>query len=58
MTDRKPNSGRGVVIGILVLGVFLALVGLKFRRFPEDDGKSLTPAGPATTRIAPGAARS
>jgi len=53
MSERKVGSGRGLVIGILMLGVILALVGLKFRRFPEDGGKSAAPGGSATTRVAP-----
>jgi hypothetical protein len=52
MSERKTESGRGLVIGMLVLGVVLALVGLMFRQFPEDGGKSLAPGGPATTRVA------
>jgi hypothetical protein len=53
MSDRKTDSGRWLVIGILVLGVVLALVGLKFRQLPEEDGKSPVPGGPATTRVTP-----
>ena len=50
MSDRKTGHGRWLVIGMLVLGVVLALVGLKFRRLPEDDGPATTPVAPAPAR--------
>ena len=43
----KSNSGAWAVIVILALGVVLALVGLKFRRFPENVGRPSQP--PAAT---------
>ena len=47
---KEQGNGRWVVIGIVVLGVVLALVGLKFRRFPEGDRPGETAPPPATTR--------
>jgi hypothetical protein len=41
------GNGRWLVVGIVALGVVLALVGLKFRRFPEND-RGVVP--PATTQ--------
>ena len=36
MTDHTPpNNGKWLVLGLLTLGVILALIGLKYRRFPE-----------------------
>ena len=49
MSARTGSNGRWLVVGILGLGVVLALVGLKFRRFPEGEGGSVAPA---TTRAA------
>jgi hypothetical protein len=46
MSARTAGNGRWLVVGILGLGVVLALVGLKFRRFPEGD----RPLRPATTQ--------
>ena len=48
MSARKAGNGTWLVVGILLLGVVLALVGLKFRRFPEREGPPLT--NPATTQ--------
>jgi hypothetical protein len=39
------TSGSWLVVGLLSAGVILALVALKYRRFPED-----RPEIPATTR--------
>ena len=50
MKQVQSNNGAWAVIIILALGVVLALVGLKFRRFPEDLGKPPYPQ-PATTRV-------
>jgi hypothetical protein len=44
---RSNRSGVWAVIVILTLGVVLGLVGLKFRRFPEDE-RETTPATMAT----------
>jgi hypothetical protein len=38
------SNGKWLVVGILALGVVLALVGLKFRRFPEGEGGVRAPA--------------
>ena len=38
------GNGKWLVIGLVTLGVVLAAVGVKFRRFPEEI------RGPATTR--------
>ena len=36
MSDIRPsNNGKWLVVGMLALGVVLALIGLKYRRFPE-----------------------
>jgi hypothetical protein len=36
MTDsNRSNNGKWLVVGIVSLGVVLALIGLKYRRFPE-----------------------
>ena len=48
MSARNTGNGTWLVVGILLLGVVLALVGLKFRRFPERDGAP--PTTPATTQ--------
>jgi len=42
------GNGKWLVVGILALGVVLALVGLKFRRFPEGE-RGVAP--PATTHV-------
>ena len=48
MTDGNPsNNGKWLVLGILALGIILALVGLKYRRFPEGTRTGL----PATQSV-------
>ena len=49
MKDRKTNSGTWLVIGIVALGVAMAVVGLKYRQFPGG-GRPAT--APATTQAA------
>ena len=44
MSGRTAGNGKWLVVGILALGVVLALVGLKFRRFPENDRGLPAPA--------------
>jgi hypothetical protein len=46
MSERKMSSGTWLVMGILALGVALAVVGVMFRRCPGGD-RTATP--PATT---------
>jgi hypothetical protein len=51
MSERKMSSGTWLVIGILALGVALAVVGVIFRRLP-DGGRTVT--APATTQATAG----
>jgi hypothetical protein len=45
MTGRTATgNGKWLVVGIVALGVVLALVGLKFRRFPDGDRGAVPPA--------------
>jgi hypothetical protein len=44
MSGRTTSNGRWLVVGILAMGVVLALVGLKFRRFPEGERPGTVPA--------------
>lgn len=44
MSARPAGNGKWLVVGILALGVVLALVGLKFRRFPEGIRGVVAPA--------------
>ncbi len=42
--NASQNNGRWLVIALLLLGVILALVGLKFRRFPQRETPATAPA--------------
>ena len=44
MSGQPAGNGKWLVVGILGLGVVLALVGLKFRRFPEGNRGVVVPA--------------
>jgi hypothetical protein len=44
MSARTAGNGKWLVVGIVALGVVLALVGLKFRRFPEGERGVRAPA--------------
>jgi hypothetical protein len=48
MHSEPKNSGRWLVIGMVALGVALALIGLKYRRFPEGGKPGMQQ--PATTQ--------
>jgi hypothetical protein len=41
--NASKNNGRWIVIGLLALGVILALVGLKYRRHPPRENPATTP---------------
>jgi len=44
MSAQTAGNGKWLVVGIVALGVVLALVGLKFRRFPEGERGVRAPA--------------
>jgi hypothetical protein len=44
MSDRPAGNGKWLVIGLLALGVVLALVGVKYRQFPESREPTTRPS--------------
>jgi len=52
MTHPQPtNNGKWLVLGLLTLGVVLALIGLKYRRSPEATRPGAPP--PPATKPSP-----
>jgi hypothetical protein len=50
MKSPKLQSGSWLVIGLVSVGLLLALIALKFRRFPEDWNKNPAATTPSTTQ--------
>jgi len=49
MTPPKLTNGSWLVIAVVTLGLILALIALKFRRFPHERGPQNSTTQPAPT---------